>query len=125
MAFIPDEVKPLKGFHLPALLRKTAERYQSVNVPSVEDARTAGAKFQNGTCRCGGGEIPFAQIAIHNDALSVVTTDSDDSELVLNDLYDWLKEEFLFREPSTPPIRSYQSDRIRPGIPVIVRVTRG
>ena len=45
-------------------------------------------------------------------SLGINTTDTADSELVVGDLFEWLKEEFKFREPTTSVLRIYQSDLV-------------
>lgn len=112
LAYIADEVKPIKGLHLPALLFAIGHRYSSVKTPTIEEARTGGAKFENGTLSYNDKKIAIGQIALHNDAISVTTTDTDDSEIVLNDLFVWIKEEFKFRDPITKPAKIYQSDLV-------------
>jgi hypothetical protein len=112
LGYIPDEVRPLKGFHLPALLHAVGERYRAAKSPTLEESRSTGAKYQNGLFSAGDREITIGEISLHNDAISIATTDTADSEIVLNDFFEWLKDEFKFREPSTPPIRIYQSDLV-------------
>lgn len=112
MLFMADEVKPLKGYHLPALLKAIGDRYGAVKSPSLDDARTTGAKFENAIFVSNGRDISIPTLALHNDGFSISTTDTDDSEIVLNDLFGWLKEEFNFRDPATPAMCIYQSDLI-------------
>lgn len=112
LAYIPDEVKPLKGFHIPTMLSAIAERYQLAKSPSVDDARTAGARFNIGRFSRADREVNITELGVFNDALAVTTTDTDDAEFVLNDLFAWLKGTFHLREPTTPPIRFYQSDLV-------------
>jgi len=113
LIFIPDEVRPLRGFHLPALLREAGARYGAAKSPSTEDARSpAGARFENGLYISNDREVPIGFFSLHNDAIVVATTDTSDSDLVINDIFNWMKDRFGFREPSTAPMRVYQSDLI-------------
>ncbi len=109
---VPDEVKPLSGYHIPALLRGVAERYELAKSPSVEETNTTGAKFQHGRLIAKKREISISELGIYNDAIAATTTDTSDSEVVVDDLYGWLKEHFGFREPTTKPVRAFQSDLI-------------
>jgi len=108
--FIADEVKPLSGYKIPTLISAIAERYEFSKTPTVEETTSTGAKFQNG--RLIAKNINIAELGTFNDGLSVTTTDTDDSQAVLNDLYRFLKENFGLREPSTKPVHAFQSELI-------------
>jgi len=112
LIFISDQVRPVKGFYLPRLLRAIAERYKTAKAASTEEARTSGAIFQDGTFDDGGRSIGIGTLRLFNDGIAAITTDTVDSDLVLDDLFAWLKQEFQFRDPSTPFIRVYQSDLV-------------
>jgi len=112
LIFIPDEIKPLKGFYLPDLLGAITKRYQFVKPPSVEEARTSGAKFETGKLHRPNSDIAITTLGVFNDVLSVTTTDTSDSEFVLEDLFTWLKTDFKFRDPVAPLLRVYQSDLV-------------
>lgn len=112
ITFIPDEVKPLSGYYVPALLAAIAERYQLALSPSVKEATEAGAKFKQGRFVKHGKEIAIADLAIFNDALSATTTDTADSEVVIHDLFAWLKQIFNYRDPVTKPNYLFQSDLV-------------
>lgn len=107
---IPDEVMPLSGYDLPSLVSAVAERYKFAKSPTIEETNKTGAKFRNG--RLIARKISINELAIHNNLISATTTDTSDSEAVVNDLYAWLKEKFGFREPTTKPLRAFQSDLI-------------
>ncbi len=105
---VSDEVKPLKGIHLPDVIAAISKRYSFSKTPTMEETNKTGAKFQNGNFK----EIVVAELALFNDAVHVTTTDTIDSEAVRLDLTAWLIKDFGFREPITPPKRAYQSDLI-------------
>jgi len=109
---IADETKPEKGVNLPRLLSAVHERYSFVKAPNIQEAREHGAKFQNGVFRSGKREIAIGELGLFNDAFTVATTDTSDSELVLDDCFAWLKKDFAYRDQSRPYIRTYQSDLI-------------
>ena len=108
--FVPDEIKPLKGYNLPTLLTAITERYEFAKPPSVQETQATGAKFQNG--RLISGNINIAELGVFNDAISATTTDTNDSEAVVKDLYGYLKETFGIREPSAKPVRGFQSELV-------------
>lgn len=112
LSFIADEVKPLGGYYVPGLLAAMQERYQFGKTPTHEEATTVGARFQNGHFSMGKRDIALAEVAIYREAIAVTTTDTKDSEIVLTELIEWLIATFKFRQPSTPPVRAYQSDLI-------------
>lgn len=112
LSFIADEAKPVKGYNLPTLIDAIGKRYRAVITPTVEETRSTGAKFQNATFMAGDREIAIPQLAIHRDGIVVTTTDTADSDVVLDDAFEWLKQNFGFREPMTPAIRTYQSDLV-------------
>lgn len=112
MVFVADEVRPLKGYHLPALLYAVGQRYKASKVPSLEEARTAAAKFENALFEVDGRQIAILAFSLHSDGLSVTTSVTDDAEIVLNDLFTWLKSEFGLRDPVTPAMCLYQSDLV-------------
>jgi hypothetical protein len=112
LLFVPDEVKPLKGYHLPELLLAVGQKYGAAKTPTVEEAKGSAARFENGIFSDGHRKIPLVALTLHNDAIIATTTDTDDSELVIDNLFAWLKESFGFREPVTPAVRLYQSDLV-------------
>ena len=107
---VPDEVKPLQGLHLVSLFQKVVERYGLAVQPTLEETRETGARFRTGRLVKDGKEIPITELAIFNDGFSVTTTDTSDSELVLDDLLPWLRNTFGFRDAVSKVKRAYQSD---------------
>lgn len=112
LAVLPDEVRPLEALDVPRFIEAIADRYGLAKVPTLEQTKAQGAKFQNGRMKIGSKEHAITELAVYNDAFSVTTNDTDDSLLVLTDLVKWLRKAFHFREPTTPPIHLYQSDLI-------------
>lgn len=110
--FLADEVKPLGGYYIPALVRGITERYGFTKAPTYEEARTSGATFYDGRHTDGKREIAIGRLAIFVDAIVATTTDTDDSELVVHDLFAWLQKTFKFRKPITAPVQVFQSDLI-------------
>lgn len=112
ISFSPDEVKPLSGYYVPALLAAIAERYQLAVSPSVKEATEVGAKFKQGRLVKDDRAIAITDLGVFNDALSATTTDTADSEAVIHDLFAWLKQTFHYRDPVTKPNYLFQSDLI-------------
>jgi len=112
LIFVPDEVKPFKGYHLPELLLAIGKRIEAAKIPSLEDARSSAARFENGVFVDGARRINLGALTLHNDAIIATTTDTDESDFVVDSLFAWLKNDFGFRDPSTPAVRVYQSDLV-------------
>ena len=110
IGIVLDEAKPLNGYSLPALIQGVADRYQMAKVPTIQETTATGAKFNNG--RLAAKNINVTELSIHSNSIGVTTTDTKDSELVLNDLMGWLRETFGFREFATKPVKVFQSDLI-------------
>ena len=110
MQFVADEVKPLRGFRVPELLKVISERYEFSKSPTHEEASTKGALFYTG--RFAEKNINIAALNIQSNLIGVTTYDTDDSEIVLMDLFEYLKEKFEFRDPLAKPQRAYQSDLV-------------
>lgn len=109
---VSDEFKPQGGYYLPELLRSIAERYELAKVPSVEDAKNVGAVFQNGHLTHSPKPINIVEFGLFNDAIRVTATDTVDCEVVLDDLLNFLKQSFGFRDQITEHTRVFQSDLI-------------
>lgn len=112
LTVVADEIRPLNGYYLPELFHLISKRYALTKVPSVDDAAKTGAKFQTGRVVAGTKEINIAELSIFSDGFNAVTTDTVDSDFVIDDLFGWLKQSLGFREPATKPIRTYQSDLV-------------
>lgn len=107
----PDEVRPLRGLYLPELFQQVSERYELAQRPTLEEAAKSGARFSPGRF-VSDKEIIIRELAIFDDGFSVTTSDTSDSELVLNDLFQWLRQAFEFRDPLTKNVRVFQSDLV-------------
>jgi len=109
---VSDEIAPIKGVHLPTLFAAVAARYHCDAAPTLEEAAKTGARFRNGRMEGTEGQINIGELGVFNDGVSVVTTNTADSDRVLGDVQNWLQHEFHFREPTTTPIRYCQSDLV-------------
>src|SRR5258708_3245683 len=95
---VPDEVKPLKGYHLPQLIKAVGARYEFGKFPTAAEVISSGAKFQQGRLK----SVNIPELGIFNDGfIATTSSDTSDSEVVLNDLVAFLKETFGFRDPQT------------------------
>ena len=112
LTFLPDEVRPHEGLYLPDVIDAIASRYHVVNKPEIAKLGNEGAKFQNARYTSADRTINILEVSLFSDGLSATTTDTKDSELVLSDLFAWIKVEFGFRDPRISATPSYQSDLV-------------
>src|SRR3990172_6690487 len=105
---VPDEVRPLAGHNIPGVVAAVTQRYQFARTPTLEEVNKVGARFLNGTFA--GNKIIITELGIFSNSVSVTTTDTSDSQTVLDDLVSWLQNEFGFRDPQTKPVLAFQSD---------------
>lgn len=110
IGIVIDEAKPLSGYSLPAMLQAVTTRYEMAKSPTIQETTATGAKFQNG--RLASKNIVITELSIHNNSIAATTTDTKDSEIVVNDLLGFMRKEFGFREFTTKPVRVFQSDLI-------------
>ena len=105
-----DEVRPLSGFFLPDLLQAVRDRYQFMQgVTDIGEALKTGAKFQNGRIHDGEKTIFIKGLEIHSDGLLITTYQTDDTEVVFNDLSSMLATSFGFRNPISEIRKRYFS----------------
>jgi hypothetical protein len=112
LQFVTDEVRPPNGYYLPAVLESIAKRYEIAKSPTVQEAVAGGARFQIGRLTSRNIEISIVELGIYNDAVSVTTQNTADSEVVLHDVVHFLIKHHSFREPITKPLPAFQSDVI-------------
>lgn len=107
-----DEMRPHNGLYLPELFNAVQGRYGFVKAPTPEEARAGGARFNTGRLLLGAKNFNIQELAIFNDGFSVTTTETADSEVVLDELFIWLREDFGFREPLSSIERNFKSELI-------------
>jgi hypothetical protein len=108
--FVAEEVRPLSGLYLPDLIRKISERYGFAIVPpNYETVMKEGAKYKEGRFLTEGRTIAIKEMGFFVDGVLAVTWNTDDAEVVLNDLIVWAAQDFGFREPRTKLPRRFVS----------------
>jgi hypothetical protein len=108
-AFVGDETRPLGGLNLPEFIRLIQDRYGFVRAPDIKDVGQTGAKFQQGRLTIGNKTINITELAVFSDGIVVTSFHTDDAEFILNDLFDWAKGVFGFRDPETKKPRIFES----------------
>lgn len=109
--FIAEEVRPPSGLYIPDLIRVVAERYGFISLPRLEDAIKEGAKFSTGRHLHGGRLIEIKTLGIFSDGILVVTLNTDDASIILDELLQWI-DSIGFRRPTTIFPRQFVSSVI-------------
>jgi len=110
--FVSDEVKPTGGLYMPDLIRLFSERFGFIHRPSLDRVQ-AGAEFKGGMLAIGKKKINILDLTVFNNAITINTPNSQDTEIVLEDTLAWAQKTFHFRVPQTPsPITFYESQMV-------------
>ncbi len=108
--FVAEEVRPPSGLYLPDLIRKISERYAFAILPAnYETVFKEGAKYKEGRFVTEGRTISVKELGFFADGVLAVTWNTDDAEIVLNDLIVWAGQNFGFREARTKLPRRFVS----------------
>jgi hypothetical protein len=108
--YLLEELRPLNGgLYLPGLIAAVADRYKFASVPTINDALQQGAKFAEGFLLVNGQIISIRQLGIYNDGMIVVAWNTDESDLILEEVMTWATQTFRLREPITRTRRVYIS----------------
>jgi hypothetical protein len=111
--FVAEEVRPPSGLYLPDLVRQISERYAfAIGPTNYEIIMKEGAKFKEGRFVTEGRTIAIKDLGFFVDGILAVAFDTDDSDLILNDLIVWAAQSFGFREPRTKLPRRFVSSVI-------------
>ena len=107
--FVADEVGPLVGLYVPELFQFVLERYGFIKHSDITEVLKTGAKFEQGLLKVGEKKINIKELNIHNDGIIVDTFNTDDSSIVIDDLFNSGKKNFGFRDTETKIPRRYVS----------------
>ena len=111
--FVAEEVRPPSGLYLPDLIRGISERYAFALWPTnYETIMKEGAKYKEGRFVTEGRTIAIKDLGFFVDGVLAVAWNTDDSDLILNDLIVWAAQNFGFREPRTKLPRRFVSSVI-------------
>lgn len=102
-----DEVRPLRGgIYAPDAIGALAARYRFQKYPTSYEPETR--RFEMGVAEINGINIAINNLDIYSDGFLASTSNTDDSDLVLDDLINW-GEAIGFRRPTTIVPRKYVS----------------
>lgn len=107
--FVPDEIAPFGGIYLPELFELISKRFGFVKQSDIADALKIGAKFEIGQLKVGEKKINIKELAIHQDGIVVDTRNTDDSSIVVDEMFRWGKQTLGLRDLETKRPRRYLS----------------
>src|SRR5215471_10848941 len=84
---VMEEVRPPSGVYIPALYQAIGDRYGFVAKPQDPQAAiTSGAKFNHGRLITPNKTYVISENGVYNDGIIVDATNTDDAEIILEDL---------------------------------------
>jgi hypothetical protein len=107
-----DEIRPPSGIDNLAAIQAVVARYRFAEFPTQNDLKDIPGKgiiFKIGAAHLDGLPREIASLGIYNDGILVTAVNTDNAELIFTDLFGWAIETFGFRNPLSPPRRSYSS----------------
>ena len=108
--FLAEEVRPLSGIYLPDLIRQISERYAfAIWPPNYETVMKEGAKYKEGRLLTAERTIAIKDLGFFVDGVLAVAWNTDDSDIILNDLIVWATQKLGMREPRTKLPRKFVS----------------
>jgi len=109
--FVADEIRPLSAVPMDSYFRAIAERYNFTSLPAQPDPEQPGpAVFQGGYFSSAVNTWPIVRLQIYNDALQVDSIQTDYALAILNDVLEFSKKEFHYREPISKPFLLFESN---------------
>lgn len=109
--FRPEEIRPLAGAYLPAVLQAIKSRYEFATPlpdPSTINQPT-GAKFSSGHFMASGVDIGIIELSVYNDGVIVTCSNTDLADVIADDMSNMMVSQFQFRPQSTERQRTYTS----------------
>lgn len=111
MLFPYEEVVPLGGVNDREIVEQVTSRYKFLKSPSLltEETTKNGFKFEAGQITVNGAVERITDFSIFRDGIVINSTRTDNSEALLDDVMNYMKDEFSYRDFITPPKRYFQS----------------
>lgn len=111
---LPEDVVPRNGVPWPELIEAVSKRYRFANQPPIPNIvpgqPITWVAFQNGEIDGSDGKVAIQQIAITTGGAIVTCNTTDQSDLVLADLAQFLDHSFEFRIAAATKKRDYVND---------------
>jgi hypothetical protein len=110
--FPTEEIGPLGGLDVMAVIQGIAERYDFTSFPqhpAREEIDKNGLKFSTGVFESDGKRAGIAEFALYSDGIVAVSNTTEHSASFLEDLFEYVLREFQFRRPISPIKKIYVS----------------
>ena len=105
----PDEIRPVRGGPFVVdVVAAISTRYRFTTSPQ-NFAPNVPRKFENGVIVVNSSSIPIRSFEVYLDGFLASTLTTEESDVVLDDFFEWVIAEFGFRRPSTIVPRQYVS----------------
>jgi hypothetical protein len=106
-----EEVLPLSGINDRELIEAVTNRYRFLRSPDLakDDITKDGYKFASGQFSFQSSIFRINEFSIFRDGLVILAATTDGSEAFIDDLIDFVRRVFSFREFETKPRRFFQS----------------
>lgn len=121
-----DEVRPEISHFVPTIINIIQERYAFVSAPKSLDVLQQGMTFQHGQLITSDRTIVINELKIYNDGILATARNTDECDLIADDIIDWAVNTLGYRPPETQIPRTYTSiivvefdDRIKRAFKVI------
>jgi hypothetical protein len=111
MLFPLEELLPLSGINDREIITAVTNKYKFLRSPDLakDDISKDGYKFGSGQFQFHESIFRINEFSIFRDGLVVNAAVTDGSEVFLDDVISFMKEEFSFRDFKTKPRRYFQS----------------
>jgi hypothetical protein len=110
--FPTEEIVPLGGLDVMAVIKGIGERYEFKNFPqnpAREEIDKNGLKFSTGIFASDGKRAGIGEFALYSDGIVAISNATEHSNAFLDDLFDYVVREFQFRRPISTIKKIYVS----------------
>lgn len=104
-----DEIRPEMAHFVPTILSIIQKKYEFVSVPTAIDAMKKGFNFEQGRIIIEDREIVINELGIYNDGILITARDTDECDLICDDIINFAINTFRYRPPETQIPRIYTS----------------
>ena len=104
-----DEVRPEITHFVPTIIDIIKDRYEFVSVPTSLDAIRQGMIFQHGQLKTDDKAIVVNELKIYNDGILATARNTDECDLIADDVIEWAINTLGYRPPETQIPRTYTS----------------
>jgi hypothetical protein len=98
-----EEFAPAANSNAGVMVARIAERYKFAKIPTIttrEDMANNGLVFGMGHFQFDGGAVGISDFVVYNDGIVAISQKTEWADAFLEDIFNWVKESFGFRDPS-------------------------